>query len=73
MRRQHHPEMAKRADGRWEIHCVQCEENTVESVPLGIGAPITAEPEARFILENHRRARGRRGAPQPSLPEPTRR
>lgn len=69
MRQPHHPRMAKRADGRWEIRCPGCAADKVESVPLGIGAPITAEIEARYILENDARTRGRRRVDRTSTPE----
>ena len=69
MRQTHHPRLARRADGRWEIRCPECAADQVESVPLGIGAPISAEIEARYILENHARTRGRRRVDRTSPPE----
>jgi hypothetical protein len=57
----HHPKVVHLADGRWEVHCSECERFGGEPMPLGIGMPISREVEARAIQENHAQLSRRRG------------
>ena len=56
-RRTHKPELKLRTDGRWEVRCAECECRVDQSLPVGIGVPITNKFEAQSILRNHERHR----------------
>jgi len=47
----HQPELLRRADGRWEVRCPQCQQ--AEMAPVGISLPIVNRAEAESILQNH--------------------
>ena len=53
MRQKHEPRLLQYADGRWSVRCRECEECADQSLPLGIGVPITNRYEAESILRNH--------------------
>jgi hypothetical protein len=49
----HTPKVVQRADGRYEVHCPQCERMREKPRPIGIGLPITNRAEAEAIVRNH--------------------
>jgi hypothetical protein len=49
----HHPRLANRADGRFEVQCPQCWMQREGGRPMGIGVPIVNRAEAEMIVRNH--------------------
>jgi hypothetical protein len=51
--RRHQPRLLRRPDGRWEVLCLQCQQNQQQATPIGIGIPIANLLEAEGIARNH--------------------
>jgi len=49
----HHPQLYRRADGRFEIRCEDCAARSDEPPPIGLGLAVTARKEAIEMLRNH--------------------
>ena len=47
----HHPDVAVRPDGRYEVRCPECAGS--ESVPVGIDLPLADVTSAARICQNH--------------------
>jgi hypothetical protein len=48
----HSPRVSGRTDGRWEVRCPECESSS-QSLPIGIGVPITSRYAADEMQANH--------------------
>jgi hypothetical protein len=54
MQMPHHPQVSRRNDGRWVLHCPECQRDSRNgSVPIGIGLPVECEDVAVRLRENH--------------------
>ena len=49
----HNPVVVQRADGRWELHCPDCEAVVGTTVPIGIDLPVESKDVAELLRENH--------------------
>jgi hypothetical protein len=49
----HQPRLLRLTDGRYAVHCQQCEQRKDATVPVGIGVAITNRFEAESIYRNH--------------------
>ena len=50
----HHPEVARRNDGRWVVRCPECQGTAGAVVPVGIGMPLRSQHVAEMLRDNHR-------------------
>ena len=49
----HRPELVTRSDGRYQVECKDCRARSDETVPIGIGLPVSSKVVALEMLRNH--------------------
>lgn len=48
----HHPQISRRADGRWVVNCSECHRSK-GALPIGIGLPVQSHHVAEMLRDNH--------------------